>query len=158
MTPDQVKSSLEAYTEISEQARNERLAQDEKIKSEAEDALRAEWGTEYRTNLNLLQNLLSGSPAGLRDKLLHGRLADGTPIGSSVEMLQFLVGLERERNPAGVVTPASATTSAQSVAEEKARIEKIMREDRSAYNRDQKMQDRYLQLIRWEEAQKQRAA
>jgi hypothetical protein len=158
MTPDQVKKSLEAYSEISEQARNERYAQDEQIKKDAEDKLRAEWGADYRTNLNLFQNLLSGAPEGLRDKLLHGRLADGTPIGSSVEVLQFLVGLERERNPAGVVVSANAATTAQSVAEEKAKIEKVMREDRTAYNRDQQMQDRYLQLIRWEEAQRQRAA
>ena len=158
MTPDQVKRSLEAYSEISEQSRNERLAQDERIKTEAEDKLRGEWGPEYRVNLNLLQNLLSSAPEGLSDKLLHGRLADGTPIGSSVEALQFFVNLERERNPAGVVTPASAATTSQSVAEEKAKIEKVMREDRTSYNRDQKMQDRYLQLIRWEEAQKQRAA
>jgi hypothetical protein len=158
MTPDQVKRSLEAYTEISEHARNERMAEDERVKTEAEDKLRNEWGPEYRVNLNLMENLLSQAPQGLRDKLVHGRLSDGTPIGSSVEMLQFLVGLERERNPAGVVTPGSATTTAQSVADEKAKIEKVMREDRSAYNRDQKLQDRYRQLIQWEVAQGQRAA
>lgn len=156
MTPEQVRASLAAYTEISEAARNERATQDQEIKATAEDKLRAEWGPEYRTNLNLVTNMLDAGPEGLRDKLLRGRLADGTPIGSSVEALQFLVGLARERNPAGVVTP-SGVVSAQNVDDEIQKIEKTMRENRAAYNRDEAMQARYRQLLEWRLAQ-QRAA
>jgi hypothetical protein len=156
MTPEQVRESLAAYAEISEAARNDRASQDQGIKTSAEDALRAEWGQEYRVNLNLITNLLDAGPEGLRDKLLRGRLADGTPIGSSVEALRFLAGLAREKNPAGVVTPSGLVT-AQSVGDEIQKIEKLMREDRSAYNRDEALQARYRQLIEWKLAQ-QRAA
>jgi len=157
MTPEQVKASLSAYTEISEVARNERLAQDNEIKNTAEDALRAEWGNDYRVNINLVTNLLDTAPEGLRDKLLRGRLADGTPIGSSVEALKFLVGVARERNPAGVVVPSGIAT-AQSVSDEIQKIEKAMRDDRAAYNRDDKMQARYRQLLEWRIAQGRQAA
>jgi hypothetical protein len=153
MTPDQVRTALKAYTDISEEARNARIAQDNEIKASAEDALRAEWGEDYRTNINLVTNLLDAAPEGLRDKLLRGRLADGTPIGSSPEALRFLVGLARERNPAGVVVPSGVIT-AQSVDDEIQKIEKTMREDRAAYNRDEKMQARYRQLLVWRSSQK----
>jgi hypothetical protein len=152
MTPEQVRASLSAYTEISEAARNDRLTQDNEIKSSAEDTLRAEWGTEYRTNINLITNFLDAGPEGLREKLLRGRLADGTPIGSSTEALKFLAGLAREKNPAGVVVP-SGVASAQSVADEIQKIEKTMRDDRAAYNRDDKLQARYRQLLEWRIAQ-----
>lgn len=153
MTPEQVRVSLAAYTEISEAARNDRAAQDNEIKTSTEDALRAEWGNDYRVNINLVTNLLDAAPEGLRDKLLRGRLADGTPIGSSPEALKFLVGLARERNPAGVVVPSGIAT-AQSVDDEIQKIEKTMRDDRPAYNRDEKMQARYRQLLEWRTAQK----
>lgn len=153
MTPEQVRASLSAYTEISEAARNERASQDQEIKTATEDALRAEWGNDYRVNINLVTNLLDTAPEGLRDKLLRGRLADGTPIGSSPEALKFLVGLARERNPAGVVVPSGIAT-AQSVTDEIQKIEKTMRDDRAAYNRDEKMQARYRQLLDWRNAQK----
>jgi hypothetical protein len=153
MTTDQARAALKAYTDISEEARNARASQDQEIKTSAEDALRAEWGEDYRVNINLVTNMLDAGPAGLRDKLLRGRLADGTPIGSSVEALKFLVGLARERNPAGVVVPSGVAT-AQSVTDEIQKIEKTMREDRAAYNRDEKMQARYRQLLEWQSAQR----
>jgi hypothetical protein len=158
MTPAQVQASLAAHAEGVEKAKQAQLAKDNDIKTQAEDKLRGEWGPEYRTNINLITNLLDTAPQGVRDKLLHGRLSDGTPIGSSVEALQFLVGLARERNPAGVVVPSGVATS-QSVQDEKSKIEEVMRKDRRAYDRDDKMQARYRQLIEWEMAQKgQRAA
>lgn len=156
MTPEQVKTSLAAYSEIAEAARNERAAKDQEAKNAAEDALRAEWGQEYRVNLNLITNMLDAASEGLRDKLLRGRLADGTPIGSSPEALRFLAGLAREKNPAGVVVPSGVVT-AQSVDDEIQKIEKTMRENRTAYNRDEALQARYRQLIEWRLAQ-QRAA
>lgn len=148
MTPEQVRTTLKAYNEISEAARNARMAQDVEIKTTTEDALRAEWGDDFRTNINLVTNLLDTAPAGLREKLLQGRLSDGTPIGSSPEALRFLVGLARERNPAGVVTPSGVAT-AQSVEDEIQKIETLMRNDRAAYNRDNKLQARYRQLLGW---------
>lgn len=157
MTPDQVRASLDAYTKISEEAKNTRLTQDNEAKEKAEDALRSEWGSEFRTNLNLITNLLDTAPQGLRENLLHGRLADGTPIGSSPEALKFLVGIAREKNPSGVVVPSGVATES-SVADEISKIEKAMRENRAAYNRDEKMQARYRQLLEWREGQRARAA
>ena len=157
MTPTQVRASLEAFTKLSEDARNTRLSDDEAIKTKAEDKLRSEWGNEYRTNINLITNLLDGAPAGFRDKFLHGRLSDGTPIGSDPDALQFLVNLARERNPAGVVVPSGVATES-AVMDELSKIEKLMRTDRAAYNKDEAMQARYRELLVYRENQRLRAA
>ncbi len=157
MTPAQVRASLEAYSQISDEVRGQRAAIDNEAKEAAEDKLRAEWGNEFRTNLNLITNLLDTAPQGVREKLLTGRLSDGTPIGSSVEVLQFLANLARDRNPTGVVAPSGVATES-AVEDEIAKIEKVLREDRATYNRDQKMQDRYRQLLEWRQSQGRRAA
>lgn len=157
MTPDHVRASLNAYAQISEDARNQRAALDLEVKEKAEDALRAEWGGEFRTNINMISNLLDTAPQGVRDKLLHGRLSDGTPIGSSPEVLQFLASLARERNPSGVVVPSGVATES-AVEDEIAKIEKVLRTDRAAYNRDEKMQSRYRELLQWREGQRSKAA
>lgn len=155
MTPEQVRTSIEAYKKINEEVVNQRMADDEAVKTQAEDKLRSEWGNDYRTNINLVTNFLDTAPVGFRDKLLHGRLSDGTPIGSSVEALQFLAGLARERNPAGVVVPSGVATES-AMLDEIAKIEKVMRENRREYNRDEAMQARYRQLLEWRENQRVR--
>lgn len=157
MTPDQVRASIDAYTKISEDARNDRLAQDSTAKEKAEDELRAEWGNEFRTNINLITNFLDAAPQGLRDKLLHGRLSDGTPIGSSPEALRFLASLALKENPSGVVVPSGVATES-AVEDEITKIEKTMRMNRAEYNRDEKMQARYRELLVWREGQKARRA
>lgn len=157
MTPDQVRASLDAYTKISDDARNERLSQDNTLKEKAEDELRSEWGTEFRSNINLITNFLDAGPQGMREKLLHGRLADGTPIGSSPEMLRFLASLARKENPSGVVVPSGVATES-AVEDEITKIEKVLRTNRAEYNRDTKMQARYRELLEWREGQRARAA
>lgn len=157
MTPTQVRASLDAFSKLSEDARNTRLSDDNDLKTKAEDKLRSEWGNEYRTNINLITNLLDGAPAGFRDKFLHGRLSDGTPIGSDPEALQFLVNVARERNPAGVVVPSGVATES-AVMDELSKIEKLMRTDRAAYNKDEAMQARYRELLVYRENHRLRAA
>jgi hypothetical protein len=92
----------------------------------------------------------------LKDKLLNGRLADGTPIGSSPEMLKFLVGLALIQNPSGVVVPGSEADPMKGVEGEIEKIEKTMRENRKAYNLDEPMQARYRQLLEAREKLKPR--
>jgi hypothetical protein len=82
----------------------------------------------------------------LKDGLLKGRLGDGTPIASSPEALRWLLQVELERNPTATVTPGAGGNLAKSVDDERNEILKFMSTNRTAYNKDEKMQSRLRQL------------
>ena len=147
-TPEQVQATLKAWNEIEQITSDKRAEEDHRVQKEAEDALRAEWGPEYRRNINLIHGLLDGSAAPeLKQQLLNGRLADGTPIGSSPAALKMLASLALIQNPSGVVVPGSEANPLQGIEGEIGKIEKVMRENRSAYNKDEAMQARYRELL-----------
>lgn len=147
MTGEQVKGALSWYYGEVERQSAERETADKKVQTETEDALRGKWGNDYRTNLNRINALLDTAPTGLKDAFLHGRLADGTPIGSSAGMLEFMALLSRQINPVGTVVPGAGANISNSIADEITKIEKVMREDRKTYNKDEAMQARYRELL-----------
>ena len=147
-TPEQVKATLDAWRGIQTKVAEQRAEQDLDLQTKGEDALRAEWGPEFRRNINLIHGMLDGAATpALKESLLGGRLADGTPIGSSPEALKFLVGLALIQNPAGVVVPGAEANPLKGVDDEIGAIEKTMRTNRAEYNRDEKMQARYRELL-----------
>lgn len=99
--------------------------------------------------MNLVNSFLDNAPNGLKDKILTGRLSDGTPIGSDPDTLRWLLQLELERNPTGVVVPSSGAGIKQGVDDEIKTIEESMRKDRKAYDRDEKTQKRYRDLLEY---------
>lgn len=145
---EQVAAIAKTWGEIKQKAFEAQAIQDGATAKASEDALRAEWGPEYRRNINLIHGLLDGSASPqIKDRLLGGRLADGTPIGSSPEALKVLLGLALVQNPTGVVVPGGHASVLQSVEDELATIQKVMRENRKAYDKDEKMQERMRYLI-----------
>jgi hypothetical protein len=154
-TPDQVAATLKTWTVIKAQALENQATQDQEARTKAEDTLRAEWGTEYRKNVNLVHGLLDGSgDPKLKDAVLGGRLADGTPIGSSPEALKMLLGIALRDNPAGAVVPAGHADAGKTIDTEIARIEGLMRTDRKAYNKEE---GRYRELLEVREKMQARA-
>ena len=146
-TPAQVKAALDTYYEIAQKGRESRYEQDNQIKADTEDALRKEWGEEFRSNISRVNTLLSTAPEGFAEKFLKGRLADGTPIGSDPTTLRFLLGLELERNPGSTVVPGAGGGMAQSIEDELKKIADFRSKDRKAYNKDEAMQSRERELI-----------
>jgi hypothetical protein len=124
-----------------------RSEQDGQAKQKTEDTLRNEWGPEYRTNVNHIMGLLDTAPQSIKDRFLNGRLADGTPIGSDPDMLKFLVGISRQINPVTTVVPGAGANAPSAIADEIKSIEDTMRTNRSKYNADTKMQERYRELL-----------
>lgn len=145
-TPEQVKASLRAYFSVTEQVSQARAAEDVAVQDAAEEELRGEWGQEFRPNMSRIhQHLDRVAGKDLKDLFLSGRLADGTPIGSSPAALKMLLGLALMENPAGVLVPGGGGPAG--LDDEIASIEKLMRTNRSAYNKDEKMQARYRDLL-----------
>lgn len=147
MRPEHVNESLAAFYEERERRSEERRTKDIELAEKGSEELRSEWGADYTRNKNLVSGLLDGAPEGVKDMIANGRLADQTPIMSNPNVLRWLVDLARQVNPAGSVLPGVAGTNlGTAIGDEIAKIEKTMREDRPAYNRDTKMQARLREL------------
>ncbi len=160
-SPDQVKESVRWYYDFQERQTEVRAQADERIKQESEDALRGEWGQDYRGNLQRVHNLLDAAPGGLKEQLLNGRLADGTPIGSSPDALRWIVQVARELNPTGVIAPNAGGNVGQAIDDEIAKFEKMMGDRTSDYWKGpmaDKNQARLRDLYAARERSKARAA
>lgn len=143
-TPDQVKAGLRAYYEITEAAEAERTRRDEETRGTAEDALRTEWGQEYRPNVNRITQLLDKVlDVDAKAEFINARLADGTPVFNHPGILKALVGLALIDNPSGVVVPGGG--GEKTVNDRIEQIEKMM--GTKAYTSNEAIQKEYRDLI-----------
>ena len=148
MTADQAKEAVGWYYAEVERATQARADADRVAAKAAEDQLREAWGnTEYRANIASVNNLLATAPADVKDNLMYGRLADGTPILAHAPTVQYLLGLALEINPASTLDLPGGGSRMDSIDSEIASIETTMKKDRGAYNKDEKMQQRYRDLL-----------
>lgn len=156
MVPAQVKEAVAWYFAEQAAQTDARALQDTKIAQESQDALRNKWSTEFRPNMNAFHGLLDAAPAGLKEQLLHGRLADGTPIGSSVQAIEWIAGMARELNPASTVVPGAGANVGQAITGELDKLTAMMGNRNSEYWRSRTpaekeksdaLQARYRELV-----------
>jgi hypothetical protein len=147
--PAVVARMIDWYYKNLETIHAEQHAKDAAAKAAIERALRSEWGSAYRRNLNLVAAYLDTAPAGVKSTLLHGRGADGRLLVSTPEVVRWLLAMALEINPVATVVPGAE--SGAGIQERKQAIEKMMREDRRAYDRDPKIQQEYRELIEAEQ-------
>jgi len=138
----QTNSVLSRFFDEQDKAMDARDQQDITQKETAEEMLRTEWGAEYKRNIGLITSYLGEHS----QKILTGRMADGNPTGSDPDVLRMILGKALENNPRGVTVPASGGNMVESAVDERDAILKQMSENRSAYNKDTKMQGRLLEL------------
>lgn len=145
-TPDQVNGILHWYYDQQEKAVVAQEEKDAAYLTQSEDALRAEWGGEYRTNVNMIRGLVDTMPAGVKELFVSSRLGDGTALLNHPDMARWLVQTARTVNPMATVVPGAGANMASAIDDEITSIEKTMRTDRKAYNSDLKMQARLREL------------
>ena len=134
-TEAQVKATAQAWSEIVRLESEKRAENDKAGEKIAEDALRDEWGTEFRRNWNVIDNMLSTvADSSLKTAILDARGPDGARLGSKPEVIRALLSLALIQNPAGVVVPGSEANPMKGVETRIAEIELMMRKDRKAYN------------------------
>ena len=148
-SPAVVSAAVEFIHDLRNQVMQDRQSKDAETVQQARDALIAEMGLpEFKTNMNLVEGMFELMPQSVRDLFKTGRLADGTPLyGGNVDVFKGLADWARKINPVTALVPGAGANTANAIEDEIANIEKTMRTDRAAYNKDQKMQDRYLQLL-----------
>lgn len=141
------------FNEILEQQSAEaeaKLQQEDANRQVAEEELRSEWGSEYRLNSNLINNLLDTAPQGVKEEIFGGRLADGTPIAHSTTVMRWLATLAREINPISTVVPGSGESAEKAVQSEMDSLKGMMGDPESPYNKGPnryKLQARFEELV-----------
>lgn len=137
---------VNTYYDIMEQRLAARQEADQNFAQAEEDALRVEWGQDYRTNTNMIKALLDGAPDDVRELIQRGRLANGDPFFAHRGAMKWLANLARQINPVSALVPGGGANVGHAIEDEIASIEKTMRENRDAYNKDEKMQGRLREL------------
>lgn len=148
-TPDQVSAGVDAYYEVVEEIQAQRYEADEDFRRQSEDELRAEWGGEFRRNVNLVSGLLAGAPEGVKEMLMDARTEDGTRVINSPATLRWLTQLAREINPVASVVPG-ASNAGQAISDELDGLKKMMGDPKSEYwkgPKAEKLQARFRDLV-----------
>lgn len=145
MTPAQVKAAVAWRTADLAAQQAERLKMDEDHRKEALDSLNTEYGPQFRANITRMENLLNLFPESVRDALKGARLADGRGMFNSADAIRGFIAIERMLNPAGVVVPAGGDM-VKGALEEYQGIQKMIREKRQTYDKDENMQARFRTL------------
>lgn len=117
-----VNAALSAYYELIQDQEAAQVEGDKSYRKESEDALRAEWGSEYRANVNSLETLFTDAPDGLKDRLYGARFPDGRLLGDDADALRWMTKIVREINPVATVVP-SGTNQMQSLTTEMSALE-----------------------------------
>jgi hypothetical protein len=158
--PAVVHQAIAWYNQWQESQAADVVKAEREAKSKGEDELRATWGGDYRTNVNLANDFLTNTAGEeLADALSSAVLPDGTLLGDNPKVLQWLAKTAREVNPIATLVPSGGGGgSAATVDAEIATIETTMRTNRAEYNRNEKMQARYRDLIDAREKLKARKA
>lgn len=145
-SPSQVNGILHWYYEEQERIITAQEEKDASYLQESEDMLRAEWGQDYRVNINAIKGLVDTMPEDVRELFVNARLGDGTVLLNHPEMARWLTHTARTVNPVATVVPGAGANVASAIEDEISSIEKVMRENRPEYNRNEKMQQRLRDL------------
>lgn len=86
---------------IANQAQN-----DQTLRAQVEESLRAEWGSEYRANINNIRTMLQGAPEDVREAILSARTSDGRALFNHPATTQYFAQLARQLNPFGTIVGA----------------------------------------------------
>jgi hypothetical protein len=153
-----VKGALKAYANI-KAAQIEALTQrNTDAKKAVEDELRAEWGEDYRSNIDAVGSMLGHAGDSVAQALFTARDANGVMMLHNPAVSRWLAAHARELGfVAGTIVPAGGDLGA-SMDDEIAKIEKSMHDENGrksdAYWKNDKAQKRYSDLL---EARERRA-
>jgi hypothetical protein len=141
----QFNDAISTYYEIQDAQAAQVKAADAEYRSTAEEALRSEWGGDYKSYTTAVDNFLGSLPAEIGPLLANGRLADGRLIGSDPRVIKALKDIVFDLNPAASLLPAGAQRNGG--IERLAEIRKMRQEDPAKYDNDKALQAEELQLL-----------
>lgn len=141
--PAVVKTAIEWYYKTQDEAMAKEAENSRVQKMQTEEALRADFGTEYRPIMNMTENFI---------KSRFGDIVGEALLASSPEVVKEFANIARELNPSATVVPNSANPM-QSIQDEIASLRSQMR-DQKSWAKNQKGQARLIDLISAEQSMK----
>ena len=118
---------------------------DSERRAATDDALRAEWGGDYRGHMNRIDGLMDMVGDGMGTAVLEARMADGSMLRDSPEAMNFLLEAALAINPATTLSPSGDMGSIDTIEDQMAEIKSKM--GTKAYIDNPKMQERYRTLL-----------
>jgi hypothetical protein len=158
--PQIAQYAVKWYNDFQEQQLGRVAEADNTHKTATEDALRAEWGNDYRANINHISSFLSTAPEGVADLISNARGADGKAILNDPGTVKWLATLAREFNPVGTIVPGGGN-SMQGIESRETEITKLMGNPNSEYWKGptaEKLQKEFRDLVDAEGKMKARGA
>lgn len=151
--PKQYADKIASFYAQTQQRNLEMIEEfDARSHQQGEDALRAEWGPEYRRNINAIKNTLAAhATEDVVEAMLASRTPDGKRWGDSPEMLKVFASLAREANPSATIVPSTGFSTAED--EYEALSKKVGTKE---YWSDPKMQARFVELTEAKEARERK--
>ncbi|MFK0687984.1 hypothetical protein ACFX5Q_07235 [Mesorhizobium sp. IMUNJ 23033] len=146
IAPTDMAEMVDEYYALQEEQQFQQATADAAFKKEAEADLKKEWGGDYAGNFAAMRPYFESVNPELFTNLMGGRMADGRKIGNHPDVLRFFAAKAVAENPMATIVPAGGS-SAEGLHTEIATMEKRMKEDRAAWHKDTKAQERYRQLI-----------
>lgn len=147
--PAAVQRALAAYHESQAKQVEMVQARDAQIAEQTQDALREEWGTDYRANIQAINGFIESQfPQDIQKALHNARLGDddGTPLLHHPDVLRVFASLGRVLNPQSTLTHGKGVDSLDTINDEIKGLEKRM--GSKDWYRDDKAQARYQELVR----------
>jgi hypothetical protein len=145
--PALVHKAIASYYKIQADVAATRAEADIRTMKAAQDALNADWGPDYRRNINALVGFLDTGGDDVREGVMNARLPDGTPIMNNPAVVKFLLGAAMEINPAATVVPGAGASAGRGIDERIDGIVKMMGDPKSDYWKNEKVQQEYRDLI-----------
>lgn len=145
LAPDAVNKNLKWFFEAREQGMKAGQEATAKVKQETEDALRGEWGADYRRNVDIIDGFLTET---LEDESMRKDMGEAWKVNPV--FAKWMVGVARMLNPTSTVLPGAGGNQAQALSDEIASLRKMMGDKNSAYWQGAdaaKNQERYRALL-----------
>lgn len=148
-TPDIVADVIDTYYKIVEQNHNEMIEYQTDLKKQSGDALRAEWGPDYRPTINAITATLDGLDQETRELVEGMQLSDGSLAFNHKGFMRWMGSLALQINPAAIVVPGGGGDKLESIKNERAAMEAEMRKNINAWQHpsNDHRRERYIQLL-----------
>lgn len=146
LSQDQANLALKKVSEQITSQNDEFAVSQRELEQQTEDALRDVWGSDYRPNVNAVENMLNSRMSQENSEVID-QILQGAKTNQA--FYQFLADVALDLNPAVTLT-GLPNTSSETVAERKAELETMMGNHHGPYWKGPKskmLQDEYTKIL-----------